>query len=105
MVDPIIVVSGHVVEEAELSLADLSRACRVNAEWLMMLVGEGIIEPLERRESWRFSGHSVRRIRTVQRLQQDLGVNLAGAALALDLLAEMSHLKARLSILEPDDEG
>ena len=104
MAIPIEVISGHVVEEVELTLGDLSQACRVSAEWLVAVVGEGIIEPLERHETWRFSGHSVRRIRTVQRLQQDLGVNLAGAALALELLAEMTQLRARLSIVELDTE-
>ena len=105
MVDSMVVISGHVVEEVELSLADLSTACQVDAEWLMLLVGEGILEPLERRKTWHFAGHSVRRIRTVQRLQQDLGVNLAGAALALDLLVEVNQLRARLSVFEPDEEG
>ena len=31
---------------------------------------------------------SVRRVRRAQRLEQDLGVNVAGAALALELLEE-----------------
>ncbi|RLA04290.1 MAG: MerR family transcriptional regulator [Gammaproteobacteria bacterium] len=99
------VVTGYIVEEeVEFSLGDLSQACRVNAEWLMTLVGEGIIEPLDSNARWRFGGHCARRVRTVQRLQQDLGVNLAGAALALDLLAEMADLKSRLSVLEPGDQ-
>ena len=100
------IVTGHIVEEeVEFSLADLSQCCRVNAEWLMTLVGEGILEPLESSGRPRFAGHSVHRVRTVQRLQRDLGVNLAGAALALDLLTEMTAMRARLSALEPGSDG
>ena len=105
MSDQVYVVTGTVVEEeVEFSLADLSQSCQVNAEWLLTLVGEGIIEPLDSRVRWRFAGQCVHRVRTVQRLQRDLGVNLAGAALALDLLTEMAALRARLSALEPEGD-
>jgi len=38
----------------------------------------------------------VRRVRCAQRLEQDLGVNVAGAALAIDLLEELERLCAHL---------
>lgn len=90
--------TGEVLDEnLDLSLANLSHTCQVPAERIMRLVDEGIIEPRGRRpEQWRFSGISVRRIRCVQRLERDLGVNLAGAALALDLIEELQQLRARL---------
>ncbi len=96
------VFSGYVIEEeGELSLAELSRACRVDAEWLAALVAEGILEPLPGgRHHWRFSAGSLLRVRTVRRLQQDLGVNMAGAALALELMEELDTLRARLAVLE-----
>jgi len=103
------VFSGHIVEEEfELTLADLSRTCCVNAEWLIELVDEGVLEPVEMspvnmKAPWHFSGTSVYRVRTIQRLQRDLGVNMAGAALALALLDEMDTLRARLAVLESDD--
>ncbi|HGX93159.1 MAG TPA: MerR family transcriptional regulator [Candidatus Tenderia sp.] len=98
------VFSGCVIEEeVQLSLAELSQACCVNGEWLMALVDEGILEPLPGQPQWRFSGESVHRARTVQRLQQDLGVNMAGAALALELLKEINTLRQRLAMLEPDE--
>jgi chaperone modulatory protein CbpM len=45
---------------------------------------------------WRFSGTHLRRATVALRLQRDLGVNLAGAALALELLDELDTLRARL---------
>lgn len=93
--------NGDVLEEdVELTLAELSSACRLPAERLLEMVEYGLIEPLGGQPGrWRFSGVSVRRVRCAQRLRQDLGVNLAGAALAVELLEEIDRLRARLQRL------
>jgi chaperone modulatory protein CbpM len=86
-----------VEEDMELSLADLCRACQLPAERVFELVDEGVIEPLGRHPArWRFRAVSIRRVRCVQRLERDLGVNVAGAALVLDLLDELERLRGRL---------
>ena len=94
--------SGEVLEEdVELTLADLCHACRLPAEQVCELVEEGVIEAVKREPGgWRFRGVSLQRIRIAQRLQRDLRVNLAGAALALDLLEELEQLRARLDRLD-----
>lgn len=94
--------SGEVMEEeVELTLAELCQACRMPAEQVFDLVDEGVVEPVGRDpSSWRFRGISVRRVRCVQRLERDLGVNVAGAALALELLEELERLRTRLHRLE-----
>lgn len=98
------ILAGLLMDEAcQLTLGELSRACRVHAEWIVELVEQGIIEPRgQELHHWRFSGSSLNRVMQVQRLQRDLGVNLAGAALALDLLDEIRVLRNRLSIIERD---
>ena len=94
--------TGIIVEEDfEFSLGDLCRACAMDAEWLIKLVEEGVLEPLHTSpDKWRFSGISLQRARRVKRLQSDLGINLAGAALALELLDEIENLRERLATLE-----
>lgn len=88
-------------EECLLTLGELSRSCRVHAEWIVELVEQGIIEPRgDDLRNWRFPGNCLGRVQQVQRLQRDLGVNLAGAALALDLLDEVRRLRRRLAILD-----
>ena len=84
-------------EEIEFTLGDLSRACSVNAEWILLLVDEGILEPIggSGMVDWRFTGTSLYRVRMTQRLQHDLGINIAGAALVLDLLDEIESLRAK----------
>ena len=89
---------GCVMDDiTELSLDELCRAASVGPDWVVALVDEGILDPGGSRPQWRFSGSSLRRVRRVWRLQQDLGVNLAGAALALELLDEIELLRSRLN--------
>jgi chaperone modulatory protein CbpM len=95
-------------ETEEVTLADLTRTCRVHAEWVMELVEEGIIEPRgPGGPQWRFAATSVVRVQKAQRLQRDLGVNLPGIALALELLDRIEALEARLRTaampLPPED--
>lgn len=99
-------VSGVLLEEeCEFTLDELSRACAVKTEFISLLVEEGIIEPLDKDpERWHFSGVSVQRVRTAIRLQNDLGINLPGAALALDLLDEIANLRCRLDALGKDEQ-
>jgi len=102
MIGSLKVIEGLLLDEqCTLTLGELSRACRVHAEWLVELVEQGILEPSgsELRE-WRFSGTSIARVLRAHRLQRDLGVNLAGVALALDLLDEISRLRRRVALLE-----
>jgi len=86
---------GQVLEESDLvTLADLCRSCTVETQTVTTLVAEGILDPMGGDvEHWRFTVGSLRRVKTVIHLQRDLGVNLAGAALALDLLDRIAELE------------
>ncbi len=94
--------SGELLEEeAEMSLAQLCQACELSEVEIVKLVDEGIIEPVGHKPAaWRFHAVSLRRVRITRNLQQELGVNTQGAALALDLLEELEELRARLRRLE-----
>src|SRR6056297_828980 len=93
--------AGEVLEEVELTLAELCRSCGVPAEHVFELVEQGVAEPVgPDPRVWRFRGVSVYRVRCALRLERDLGVNPAGAALALDLLEELERLRVRRWRLE-----
>ncbi len=96
------VLAGVLLDEsAELSLEDLCRACGVERVVLVEMVEEGLLEPLDMQLApWRFQGEALRRARTALRLRRDLDVNLAGAAMVLDLLDEIEQLETRLRRLE-----
>lgn len=89
---------GRVLEEEEdLTLMELCRICRASPESVIEMVNEGILDPHGIRPSgWRFPFPAVERVRKVQHLQRDLSVNLAGAALALQLLEKIAELESRM---------
>ncbi|MBE9564123.1 MAG: MerR family transcriptional regulator [Proteobacteria bacterium] len=92
------ILSGNILEEdTRLTLRQLSDACSVRAEYIIELVDEGFIEPSGiERSHWCFNGITLKRVQTAQRLQRDLGINLAGVALAIELIEEIDTLRARL---------
>jgi chaperone modulatory protein CbpM len=93
------------IEQTEpmLTLDGLCRACAVQTEFVMAMLEEGVAQPAQGQavETWRFSEVQVHRVTVAWRLQRDLGVNPAGAALALQLLDEMETLRAQLAHREP----
>ncbi len=93
--------SGFILEEqTELTLADICRACAAQTELIIELVEEGLLAPAgQAPDDWRFTGLQIQRAKVAVRLQRDLGVNLAGAALALQLMEEMEALRAQLRSL------
>ncbi len=108
------IMQGLLLNDANtLTLVEISRACTTNAEWVLALIEEGIIEPLSDTGSSRhgatsepgsnallFPGSSLQRAQTVRRLQRDLSINLPGAALVLELMDELERLRSHIKVLE-----
>jgi chaperone modulatory protein CbpM len=91
-------VTGMIFDEAtEITVVELCEVCSVDQQTIQGLIAEGILEPLDNGGAKaRLPYSSVRRTHTVVHLQRDLGVNLAGAALALELLERIDKLRAQL---------
>jgi chaperone modulatory protein CbpM len=83
-------------ETAMLSLEDLSRMCSVDARHIVEFVEEGVLNVIEVRSEWHFSGAALRRARLAVRLERDLELNLAGVALAVELIEELEQLRRQL---------
>jgi chaperone modulatory protein CbpM len=81
---------------AILSVQDLSRICDVDEAHIVEFVQEGVLNVTQVRSEWHFTGDALRRARLAVRLQRDLELNLAGVALALDLLEELQALRRQL---------
>ncbi len=95
-------IRGQLIEDETLITVDeLCRQCTVKVEEIIIFVQEGILDPsddvvrAEQVDAWQFHISSVKRVRTAVHLQRDLGVNLAGAALALELLDRIAELERR----------
>jgi chaperone modulatory protein CbpM len=92
--------SGTIFEEVTvLTTTELGRLCTVEVQRIVELVEEGILDVEgQAGGEWHFAPSSLRRARTALRLQQDLGVNLAGVALALELLEDIAALRRQLRL-------
>jgi chaperone modulatory protein CbpM len=88
-------------ETACVSAHELCRACSADLASLVEMVEWGLLEAQgSSPEEWRFDARALRRAQTALRLQADLGVNLAGAAVIVELLDERGDLVRRLAQLE-----
>jgi chaperone modulatory protein CbpM len=89
---------GAIFEEtALLTVEDLSRMCAVDERHIVEYVEEGVLHVVEvDTTEWHFTGAALRRARLALRLERDLELNLAGVALALELMEELEHLRREL---------
>ncbi|MDY0329560.1 MAG: chaperone modulator CbpM [Thiomonas sp.] len=91
---------GVVLEDqVDITVDQVCAICRVERTQIVHLVEEGVIDPLQPASpvaQWRFSGEALARARRALRLQRDLELNAAAAALVLDLLDEVAALRAAL---------
>ncbi len=85
----------------DFTLTELSATLGADHATIVELTEYGVLEPVgEHPSDWRFGAGDLRRCRIALRLLEDLGVNAAGAALALDLMARIDALERRT---DPDD--
>jgi chaperone modulatory protein CbpM len=88
---------GIFEEYAILSVHDLSRICAVDEHHIVELVHEGVLNVVDADSpEWRFTGAALRRARLALRLERELEINLAGVALALELMEEIEQLRRRV---------
>jgi len=84
-------------ESARLTVTDLSRMCAVDERHIVQYVEEGVLHAVQVGDTgWQFTGAALRRTRLALRLERDLELNLAGVALALELIEELQHLRREL---------
>jgi chaperone modulatory protein CbpM len=96
------VLTGVVLDEGTLvTFAELCQSCDLQGAVVTEMVEVGILDPTGGGPGdWSFDARALRRAATATRLQRDLGVNLAGAALAIELLERIDRLEARLRALK-----
>lgn len=91
----LLVISGTLLDETmRFTLVELCRYAKATPERIIEMVDEGVLEPQGASvHTWRFDTKALKRLQIAIRLQNDLGVNLPGSALILDLLEEMESLR------------
>ena len=94
------ILTGELFDEGcEITVVELCQVCAVDPRIVDELIEEGILEPRSSESGTVVLPYSsVRRTRMVIRMQRDLGVNLPGAAVALELIERIYRLQARARI-------
>lgn len=94
----LLVIAGTVMDETvQFSLVELCKCAKTSQEEVIEMIEEGILEPQGASiHTWRFDTKALKRLQIAIRLQHDLGVNLPGSALVLDLLEEMETLRRQM---------
>ncbi len=96
------VLEAHVLGEGDwIAASEICHLCRLDLESLLELSALGVVSSRERSPGeWQVSAAAIPRLRVVGRLMRDLGVNVSGAALAIELLEAQRELEKRLRRLE-----
>jgi chaperone modulatory protein CbpM len=96
------VLEAHVLGESDwIAASEICQLCRLDLEAVLELTALGVVSSRERAPGeWQVPATALPRLRVVGRLMRDLGVNLSGAALAVELLEAQRELEVRLRHLE-----
>ena len=87
--------------QGSITLTQMVSYTNVDRVRVIEMVDAGLLEPLGAIvEQWQFAHRDLRRLRAAERLVNDLGVNLSGAALILDLIEQRDELLARAALLQ-----
>jgi DNA-binding transcriptional MerR regulator len=89
------IAAGPFAQEVRLSAAELAAAAGLSPAMLARLVRLGLLEPAAGTNE--FYSADVLRLRRMLRLRRDLGVNLTGAAIIVDLLERLERLEADIA--------
>jgi MerR family transcriptional regulator/heat shock protein HspR len=78
------------------SLAD------VHPQTLRIYERKGLISPARVHNRRRYSERDIERCKLIQELTQEMGVNLAGVKMILDLRKRMENMKARMKFMQEE---
>lgn len=83
-------------DESLLSVEEVCRFVGIDSVMVTQLIHSGLIDSLTEEPDLTFAPEVIPRIRKIKRLQRDLGINLEGIGLALDLLDRIATLENEL---------
>jgi len=84
-----------------IGATEICRLCWLDLGAVMELAELGVVAPRATPPGeWQIPATALPRLRVIGRLMRDLGVNVSGAALALELLEARRQLERRIRALE-----
>jgi len=90
----------ELMKEGLLSIDDLAEICSLHPDLILRFREIGLITPaVELFDEPYFSNDTIMRLKKIYRLRRDLGVNLIGIEIILNLLDEMEDLRREIRYL------
>lgn len=91
------IIIGSLLEDSWLTLDQVAAACKVEPDWLLHHINEGLFPHIESVAGiWRFSSGMLARARRMRQLERDFEAMPELAALVADLLEEMDDLRGQV---------
>jgi len=92
---------AHVVGEGEwLAVTEICHLCRLEQATVLELGELGLVPARRAGGGWQVAAAALPRLRIAARLMHDLGVNVSGAVLAVELIEARRALERRLREVE-----
>ena len=93
---------AHILGDGDwIAAVEICQLCRLDLDAVLELAELGIVSGREcGAGEWQLPATALPRLRVAGRLMRDLGVNVSGAALALELLEAQRELERRIRSLE-----
>mgnify|MGYP005853465953 CR=1 FL=1 len=95
----------RVSEEPVYVISVAARLADVHPQTLRIYERKGLISPARVHNRRRYSEADIERCRLIQELTQEMGINLAGVKMILDLRRRMDDMGERMQSLEEEIEG
>ncbi|MGB6450827.1 MAG: chaperone modulator CbpM [Steroidobacteraceae bacterium] len=102
MTDAIDLLEARLLGEGDwIGIETLCRVCDLSLDAMTELADLGVVSPRGYSPGeWQLPATTLPRLRTLARLMHDLGLNVSGAALAVELIERQRRLEHRLRELE-----
>ncbi len=91
--------SAHDSSEPVYMIGVVVSLTSMHAQTIRLYEKLGLIKPHRRNKNRLYSEADVERLRQIRRLTQEMGVNLAGVEVILDLLARLERMQAERDAL------
>jgi chaperone modulatory protein CbpM len=92
---------AHLIGEGDwIAVTEICELCRLEPAAVIELGELGLVSARHQGDVWQVAVAALPRLRVAARLMRDLGVNVSGAVLAIELLERQRALERRVHDLE-----
>ena len=97
--------AAHEIDEPVYMIGVVTTLTQMHAQTIRLYERLGLVTPLRKNKNRLYSESDVERLRQIRRLTQDMGVNLAGVEVILDLLNRLECVQSeRDAVIERSRE-